>query len=232
MKCITGIVVFAAAVACVADASSVPTVPSPVQYQVPASWKRMKNDALPGSNHVVVYEITQDGDSNDHPVVMLKTYKQPAGLRLDNIDMTAIAKQIVPSGVPVSEADDGPNWRTSVFLGHVDNSKIVALYRIGIQDGYVAEEAFIFPLSAAKSEQLGLLTVNGQADQHGRTTGVYAPLQTTYKTISLFNDFTRTLTISGHAPFNAKAVMATPTDKPTAVYRWTNSPSSSRSTGG
>lgn len=232
MKSITGIALFVGALACTVQASTAATGQSPVEYQLPASWKRMKNDAPSGKDHTIMYEVTEGVDHVDHPMVMLKTYKLPPDLRMDNIDLAGAAKQVIPSGVPVSCADDGPNWRTCVFLGRVDDSKIIALYRIGIQDGYVAEEVFIFPMPTTKSEELALLTVYGQADQQGRTTGVYAPLQSTYKTISIFNEFTKTLTINGRAPFDAKAVMGRPTDKPTAVYRWANSPSRSSSTGG
>jgi hypothetical protein len=233
MKSIIGISLFVGALACTVHASTVSTDKSPVEYQVPASWKRMKNDAPSGKGHTVMYEVTGGVDPDDHPIVMLKTYKLPPGLRMDNINLAEAAKQVIPSGVPVSCADDGPDWRTCVFLGRVDDSKIIALYRIGIQDGYVAEEVFIFPMPTAKSEELALLTVYGQADQQGRTTGVYAPLQSTYKTISIFNEFTKTLAINDRAPFNAKAVMGRATgNKPTAVYRLVDSPSSSRSTGG
>jgi hypothetical protein len=233
MKSIIGIALFVGALAGTARSSTPPTDQTPVTYQVPASWKRMKNDSPAGKGHTVMYEVTAGVESDDHPVVMLKTYELPPGLRMDNINVGEAAKQVIPSGVPVSCADDGPNWRTCVFLGRVDDSKIIALYRIGIQDGYVAEEVFIFPMPTTKSEELALLTVYGQADQQGRTTGVYTPLQSTYKTISIFNEFTKMLAINGRAPFNAKAVMGRPTDtKPSAVYRWVNSPSSSRSTGG
>lgn len=77
-------------------------------------------------------------------------------------------------------------------------------------------------MAAAKSDELALLTVYGQEEQQGRATRVYAPLRRTYKTISQFNQFTKTLSINGPAPFNAKAVMGRlpegthPTD-----YRWT-----------
>jgi hypothetical protein len=233
MKSTIGIALFVGALVCTVHASAVPTDQSPVEYQVPASWKRMKNDDPSGKGHTVMYEVMGVVDPDDHPIVMLKTYALPPGLRMDNINLAEAAKQVIPSGVPVSCADDGPNWRTCVFLGRVDDSKIIALYRIGIQDGYVAEEVFIFPLPTGKSEELALLTVYGQADQQGRTTGVYAPLKSTYKTISIFNEFTKTLAINARAPFNAKAVMGRVTDnKPTAVYRWVDSPSSSRSTGG
>ena len=234
MKSIIGIALFAGALACPIHASTAQTDQSPVGYQVPASWKRMKNAGPAGNRQTVMYEVVEGVDPGDHPMEMLKTYKQPPGLRMDNINIAETAKQVIPSGVPVSRADDGPNWRTCVFLGRVDDNKIIALYRIGIQDGYVAEEVFIFPMPTTKSEELALLTVYGQADQEGRTTGVYAPLQSTYKTISIFNEFTKTLAINGRAPFDAKAVMGRPTDKPTAVYRWVNSPpsSSSSSTGG
>jgi hypothetical protein len=76
------------------------------------------------------------------------------------------------------------------------------------------------------------LTVYGQAEQQGQTTGVYAPLQSTYKTISVFNEFTKTLGIGGQAPFHAKAVMVKPAEKSSAVYRWDSAPAGSRSAGG
>jgi hypothetical protein len=232
VKSIIGIALFIGALASTIHASVAPTKQFPVEYQVPVSWKLMKNDAPADKGHTVMYEVPQGIDTTDHLLVLIKTYKQPSGLRMDNINLDEVAKAVIPSGVPVSEADDGPNWRTCLFLGRVDGAKLLALYRIGIQDGYVAEEAFIFPLPTTKSEELALLTIYGQADQEGRTTGVYAPLQSTYKTISLFNDFTKTLGINGQAPFNARAVMAKPSDKPTAIYRWSNSPSSARSAGG
>ncbi len=213
-------------------ASGAPAEHYPVEYRVPASWKLMKTDGPADKDHTATYEVTEGGDSKDHPAVMIKTDKAPPGLHMDNIDIAKVAKAIVPSGVPVSEADDGPNWRTCVFLGRVDDAKIIALYRIGIEDGYVVEAAFLFPLSTTKSEELALLTVYGQADQEGRTTGVYAPLQSTYKTISMFNEFTETLAINGKGFFNARAIMAKPAEKPAAVYRWVNSPTSARSTGG
>jgi hypothetical protein len=214
------------------QASATPANQSPVEYQVPASWRLIKNDAPVGKGQTVMYEVPEGVDASDHPVVLLKTYKLPSGLRMDKINMAEVAKEVIPSGVSVSEANDGPNWRTGLFLGRVDDAKLLALYRIGIQDGYVAEEVFIFPMPTTKSEELALLTIYGQADQEGRTTGVYAPLQSTYKTISLFNEFTKTLNINGHASFNAKAVMAKPSEKPTAIYRWSNSPSSAHSAGG
>lgn len=232
MKNIIGIALFLGATTSLVRAGAVPAGQSPVEYQVPASWKLLKDDGLAADSHTVMYEVTEGIDAGDHPTVMIKTYKAPPDLQMDNINMAEVAKQVVPSGVPVSEADDGPNWRTCVFLGRVDDAKIVALYRIGVQDGYVAEEVFIFPMPTAKSQELALLTVYGQADQQGRTTGVYTPLQSTYRTISIFNEFTKSLTIHGQAPFNAKVVMAKPAEKPAAVYRWVNSPSSARSTGG
>lgn len=232
MKNIIAIAPFLAAIAFTVRASDAPTNQLPVEYQIPASWKLMKNDAPAGKGHTVMYEVPERGDAADHPVVLLKAYKLPSGLRMDNINLAEVAKTVIPSGVPVSEADDGPNWRTCLFLGRVDNAKLLALYRIGIQDGYVAEEIFIFPIPTTRSEDLALLTIYGQADQEGRTTGVYTPLQSTYKTISLFNEFTKTLGINGQAPFNAKAIMAKPSEKPTAVYRWSNSPSSASSAEG
>jgi hypothetical protein len=199
---------------------------------VPATWKLLKSDDPAGKGHTVMYEVLDGGRPDDHPVVMIRSYKTPPGLSIDSLDMAEVAKQAAPSGVLVSDAVDGPNWRTCVFLGHADNARIVALYRIGIQVGYVVEEVFTFTLPTVHSEELALLTVYGQADQQDRTTGVYAPLRSTYKTISIFNEFTKTLNLSGPAPFNAKAVMARPAGKPSAVYRWLGSPSSSRSTGG
>ncbi len=179
-----------------------------------------------------MYEVLKGADSGDHPTVIIKTHAVPPGLRADDVDVAEVARQVVPSGAPVSDVHDGPNWRTCVFLGHVDNAKIVALYRIGLQDGEAVEAVFIFPLPNGKPEELALLTVDGQADEQGRTTGVYAPLQSTYEMISIFNDFTKTLTINGKTSFHARAVMAKPTEKPTAVYRWIDSPASSASTGG
>lgn len=231
MKTSIGIALLLGAFASTVCASAAPTSQSPVEYQVPATWKLMKNDAPAGKGDTVMYEIPEGVEAADHPVVLVKTYKQPPGLRMDNINIAGAAKQVIPSGVPVSCAHDGPNWQTCVFLGRVDDAKILSLYRIGIEDGYVAEEVFIFPMPTAKSEELALLTIYGQADQEGRTTGVYTPLQSTYKTISLFNEFTKTLRINGQAPFNAKAVMAKPSEKPTTIYRWSTSPSSARSAG-
>lgn len=227
MNRIIGIVLFLASAATTAT----PASPSPVTYEIPASWKLMRDDRPDVDVHTLTYEVAEDSEPSDHPVVMIKTYKSTPDLQLDTIDMAEVAAHVVPSGVPVSEADDGSHWRTAVFLGHPGDAKIIALYRIGIQDGYVVEVAFIFPLATGTSEELALLSVYGQADQQGRTTGVYAPLQNTYKTISIFNAFARTLAINGHAPFDAKAVMARPAGKPTAAYRWVNSPASAASTG-
>lgn len=232
MKSIIGIALSLGALASTVYASATPTNQSPVEYSVPASWRLMKNDLPAGKGDTAMYEVPEGADAADHPVVRLKTYKLPPGLRMDNVNIAEAAEQVIPSGVPVSCAHDGANWQTCVFLGRVDDAKLLALYRIGIQDGYLVEEAFVFPMPTSKSEELALLTIYGQADQEGRTTGVYTPLQSTYKIISLFNEFTKTLGIHGQVPFNAKAVMAKPSEKPTAIYRWSNSPSSARSAGG
>ncbi|GAB2785752.1 hypothetical protein [Dyella kyungheensis] len=233
MKNAIGVAVVACVLAGLAQASPGVSARSPVSYQAPASWKRISDDGTSTQSESAMFEVTDGVSSKDPPVVMIRTYKQPAGLRMDNIDLVQAAKKITPGGVPISCADDGSSWRTCIFLGHVDGSKVIVLYRIGVQDGYVAEEAFLFPLAAAESDELALLTVNGQEQQQGRTTGVYAPLHSTYKTISLFNEFTKTLSINGPAPFNAKAVMGRPPEgaRPT-VYRWTGNPASSNSPGG
>lgn len=231
MKNAIGVAVVSCVLACSAQASA--GVPSPVSYQVPASWKRMSDDGMSAQNQSATFEVTDGASSKDHPVVMIRTYKQPAGLRIDNMDLVQAAKKITPGGVPISCADDGPSWRTCVFLGRADDNKVVVLYRIGVQDGYVAEEAFRFPMAAAESDELALLTVYGQEEQQGRTTGVYGPLHSTYKTISLFNEFTKTLSINGPAPFNAKAVMGRlPEGTRPTVYRWTGGPAGSSSSGG
>lgn len=233
MKNAIGVAVMCCVVACSAQASADALAPSPVSYQVPASWKRMSDDGMSGQNQSAMFEVTDDVGSKDPPVVMIRSYKQPAGLRIENIDIAQAAKKITAGGVPISCADDGPSWRTCVFLGHVDGNKVVVLYRMGVQDGYVAEEGFLFPLAAAQSDELALLTVYGQEAQQGQATGVYAPLHSTYKTISLFNEFTKTLSIKGPAPFNAKAVMGRlPEGAHPAVYRWTDSPAGSSSSGG
>ena len=159
------------ALACSAQASAGVSAASPVSYQVPASWKRTSEDGTSAQNQSAMFEVTDDVSSKDHPFVMIRTYKQPAGLRMDNIDLVQAAKKITPGGVPISCADDGSSWRTCVFLGHLDDHKVVVLYRIGVQDGYVAEEAFLFPMAAANSDELALLTVYGQEQQQGRTTG-------------------------------------------------------------
>lgn len=193
----------------------------------------MSDDGMHAQNQSAMFEVTSGDSSEDNPVVVIRSYKQPSGLHMDNIDLVQTAKKLTPGGVPISCADDGSSWRTCVFLGHVDDKKVVVLYRVGVQDGYVAEEAFIFPMAAAKSDELALLTVYGQEQQQGQTSGVYAPLHSTYKTISLFNEFTRTLRINGPAPFNAKAIMGKPPEgtHPT-TYRWTGRPAGSSSPGG
>lgn len=193
----------------------------------------MSDDGMSAKNQSATFEVTDGASSKDHPVVMIRTYKQPAGLRIDNIDLAQAARKITPGGVPISCADDGLSWRTCVFLGHGDGNKVVVLYRIGVQDGYVAEEAFLFSMAVAKSDELALLTVYGQEEQQGQATGVYAPLHSTYKTISLFNEFTKTLSINGPAPFNAKAVMGRlPEGTHPTIYRWTGNPAGSSSAGG
>ncbi|WP_144240756.1 hypothetical protein [Dyella japonica] len=233
MKNAIGVAVLACVLACPAQVSASVPASSPVSYQVPASWKRMSDDGLNAKKQSVTFEVTDGVSSKDHPVVMIRTYKQPAGLRMDNIDLVQVAKTITLGGVPISCADDGSSWRTCVFLGHADDGKVVVLYRIGVQDGYVAEEAFLFPMAAAESDELALLTVYGQEEQQGRTTGVYAPLHSTYRTISLFNEFTKTLSINGPAPFNARAIMGRPPEgtHPT-VYRWMGNPAGPSTPGG
>lgn len=215
-----------------AQASSAPDGQSPVRYQVPASWKLLKDARGLGNARTVTYEVTEGVAPSDHATVMIKTYEAPSDRHANSVDTAEVAKRVIPSGVPISDAYDGPDWRTCVFLGRIQDAKIVALYRVGIQNRHAVEEIFIFPLPTAGSQELGLLTVYGQADQQGRKTGVYAPLQSTYKTISVFNEFTKTLGIGGPAPFHAKAVMAKPATIPSAVYRWDSFPSNSRSIGG
>ncbi|MBD8871833.1 hypothetical protein [Rhodanobacter sp. DHB23] len=233
MKNVIGIAALSCVLSCSAPARAGASAPAPVTYQVPASWKRMSDDGTPAQNQGAMFEVTTRDSSEDHPLVVIRSYKQPSGLSMDNIDLEQVAKKITPGGVPISCADDGTNWKTCVFLGHVDDKKIVVLYRIGVKDGYVAEEAFLFPLAAAKSDELALLTVYGQEAQQGRTTGVYAALHSTYKTISLFNEFTKTLGINGPAPFNAKAIMAKlPEEAHPTVYRWKGDPAGSSSAGG
>lgn len=217
--------------ACVPVATAADAENVPVSYQLPDSWKLIKDNGLPGGRHALVYEVTESTVLGAHPIVFLKKYKQTPGHDFSNSNPAAVAQRVIASGVVISEAEDGPNWRSYLFLGHQNDVKVIALYRIGIQDGYVAEEVFIFPMPGTK-EELALLTINGQGDQQNKTVGVYAPLKSTYAVITLFNNFTKTLMINTPAPFNAKAVMARSDQKPTAVYRWLAAPAGATSAGG
>ena len=219
MKGMVEVALFLGAIVFAPTASTLPPGEPPVKYEVPATWRMLKTDGSAGEHRAVTYEVVEGAKPGDHPTVIIKAYERPPGLGVDNIDLAEVARQVVPSGVLVSDADDGASWRTCVFLGRVDDFKVVALYRIGIKDGYVVEEAFIFPLATDESDELALLTVHGQAEQQGRTTGVYAPLRSTYKMVSIFNEFTKTLAINNKGPFKAKVIMAKPEERPAAVYR-------------
>ena len=187
---------------------------SPIAYKAPDTWTLLKSNDQRGV-HLVLYEIKDDRGSLVPSNALIISYKLPVGRDMTEADQIIAARMQSAKATPINFASDGSNWKTYLYTGKEGNTDMIYLDRIGMTDGFAAEEVFSFPLVPSDGKDYKVLTLASGLNQ-----GVYCVGSSVKPMVDQFNAFSST--IAGTNSFDGKAVLIDPPPDGQA-YRRTDS---------
>jgi hypothetical protein len=176
---------------------------SKVSYEIPAKWKSLKSDT---SDKLVekLYHVRTDtiGSETHYSNALLQYYTLPATVTIAEAD--SIVASHIKGATHILSAQDGPNWKTYLFINYEGNQQYIVLYRIGIFDGVCVEFMLAFPHIADKDNNpSSVLTLNEEDVTDKKMAGIFCNQASVKEMVDTFNFVCEKLKIAKINQFKA-----------------------------